>query len=218
MITIVPAIIPSSRQELLAFLASLPSALEIHVDLVDGVFVPFTSWPIGSLDSAEAIFAPLEAVSLEVDLMTAEPLRWAEWWLKAGADSLVFHAETLSPEAFRAFADSTGVSLGIASNLAYPLEKLALYAPFADYFQVMGIREIGAQGQPFAPEALARIEALCAQYPKLPISVDGSVNDRTLPSIMASGANRAVVGSYITRAENPQAAYEALLTISSTAS
>ncbi len=210
MVTIAPAIIPSSRAELVSFVDQVPFASEIHVDVVDGVFVPFSAWPVGSPDDPESVRALLERFSLEIDLMTAEPLRYAEWWLAAGADSLVFHAETISASALAAFAADHKVSVGVASSLDFPMDDLLPYLKCADYVQVMGIRHVGSQGQPFDSAAKARVAEIRAAAPHLMVSVDGSVNPDTLPGLLEAGAMRAVVGSYIVKASDPFAAYETM--------
>jgi ribulose-phosphate 3-epimerase len=74
----------------------------------------------------------------------------------------------------------------------------------------MGIHNIGSQGQPFDTEVLERIKELKNLFPELTISIDGSVNEKTIPLLRAAGADRFVSGSAILNTEDPVAAYERL--------
>jgi ribulose-phosphate 3-epimerase len=142
--------------------------------------------------------------------MTVNPLLVAEDWLRAGADMLVFHAETISSEAFVRFTELTSISVGICALNDTPLADLEPYLKVADYVQVMGIAEIGTQGQPFDTRALERISLLKKQYPKLMISVDGSVKTETIKQLAEAGADRFICGSAIVGAPSPEAAHTAL--------
>jgi ribulose-phosphate 3-epimerase len=74
----------------------------------------------------------------------------------------------------------------------------------------MGIHDIGSQGQPFDTEVLERIKHLKNLFPELIISIDGSVNEKTIPLLLEAGADRFVSGSAILNDENPKSAYERL--------
>ncbi len=205
---IIPAIIPDSAAAVARFIQSLPGVPEIHVDVVDGVFVPFSSWPHSPVGTPDEVLTVCETVTLEVDLMVAEPLKAARAWLAAGADMLVFHIETITVEALRQFALETAVTIGVAANNDTPNEALLPYLVIADYVQVMGIAAIGAQGQPFDDRAMSRIKWLRAQDTATVISIDGSVNTATLPILATHNLDRYIVGSAISRAIDPKVAYK----------
>jgi ribulose-phosphate 3-epimerase len=207
---IVPAVIPRSNEALRKECERLAFSREFHLDLVDGQFVPTTSWPYEPSGEPRAMKHALDAFTLEVDLMVAEPLSAATAWIEAGADMLVFHVETISLEHFREFVEATDVSVGISAHGDTTTETLKEYAAHADYVQVMGIYEIGAQGQPFYAPALERISALKQAFPDTMVSVDGSVNADTIADIQAAGADRFVVGSAIVLQSDPEAAHSAL--------
>ncbi len=206
---IIPAIIPDSADAVAHFIQSLPGVPEIHVDAVDGVFVPFSSWPHLPAGMPDEVLTICEAVTLAVDLMVAEPLPAARAWLRAGADMLVFHIETITPKALQLFAEETAVTIGVAANNDTPNEALLPYLKTADYVQVMGIAAIGAQGQPFDERALLRIKWLREQDTAMVISIDGSVNADTLPMLLTHNLDRYIVGSAISRATDPKVAYKA---------
>ncbi len=207
---IVPAIIPASKDSLLADLERLSDFFELHLDVVDGQFVPFRSWPFGTDDSPSLVRSALDKFSLEVDLMVSEPVAAAEAWLLAGADQLVLHAETISVAAFQSLCADAQISIGIAAGNDLPFSTLASYIPHADYVQVMGIAKIGSQGQPFDERALSRLRELAESFPDVPLSIDGSVNRQTLPLLQDHGLSRYIVGSALMGAGDPVLAHAEL--------
>ncbi len=215
MIPIVPAIIPKSAAEILELLPKLSFVPEIHIDVVDGRFVPHTSWPYLPQGSPNEVRAETDKFTLEVDLMVEEPLLAADAWLAAGADMLVFHTEHISPEALKRFSDSTKISIGIAIINDTPIKVLETYLEAVDYVQLMGIAKVGAQGQPFDERVISRIVELKKRYPTLTISVDGSVNQKTVSRLAAAGVDRLICGSAIIGATDPQAAYLELKALAS---
>lgn len=210
MIPIVPAIIPKSAEHLIELLPELKFSPEIHIDVVDGKFVPFTSWPYEPKGEPFEVHAATDSFTLELDLMVSNPLEAADDWIKAGADMLVFHTETIALPAFKRFVESAKISVGISANNDTPLSVLESYAVFADYIQLMGIAEIGTQGQSFDERVLERIITLKKVFPRLSITIDGSVNEKTIAKLRAAGADRFICGSSIVAASQPYFAYTEL--------
>lgn len=205
-VPIVPAVIPVSKADVLMQADRLAFSREFHLDIVDGVFVPKLSWPIEPAGAALDVKTALDPFTLEVDLMVEQPLIAADEWIVAGADMLVFHIETLTLEQFQAFSQYATVTVGVSSNGETSVDELLRYAAFADYVQVMGIYEIGAQGQPFYKESLRTIETVKNEFPDMMVSVDGSVNADTITALRSAGADRFICGSAIVLADDPQAA------------
>lgn len=212
-IPLVPAVIPASASQVRETCQQFTFSHEYHLDIVDGSFVPAISWPFAPKGDPQEVKKYTDCYTLEVDLMVADPVSAATSWEAAGADMLVFHVETISPEELSTFAKRSKVSIGISLHGDTPLESLASYMAETDYVQLMGIRTIGAQGLPFHEHVLDSIVALRAMYPNLTISIDGSMNAVTIPRVIAAGANRIIVGSAITLAASPQEAYSTLRTL-----
>jgi ribulose-phosphate 3-epimerase len=210
MIPIVPALIPRSEAEAIEILQSLRFSPEVHLDVIDGKFTPATSWPYKPVGQPLAIKQYSDQFTLEVDLMVEDPLTAAVDWVTAGADMLVFHVETISLENFKNFIDFTHVSVGVSAHGDTPIETLLAYAEYADCIQLMGIHEIGAQGQPFDTAVFEKITTVKAAYPEKPITVDGSVNEHTIVKLQQGGVDRFIVGSAITLQTDPAAAHKAL--------
>lgn len=207
---IVPAVIPQTESEVVLQAERLRFSEEFHLDLVDGKFVKSISWPFSPLGDPLAVKPYLDQYTLEVDLMVEDPMVSAKEWIKAGADRLVFHVETISLSDFKLFSASTDVSLGVSAHGSTSLETLSEYIEFADYVQLMGIYEIGAQGQPFHELVLENIQQLKRLFPNHSITVDGSVNRETISRLRQAGADRFICGSAIVLQDNPVLAWEDL--------
>ncbi len=212
-IAIVPAIIPGSAHEVETFCATLLGVSEIHIDVVDGEFVETVSWPINPSGVPLEVKAFTDRFTLEVDLMMQNPIPAARAWEKAGADMVVFHVETIDVASFVDFCAHTTLSVGIAFHGETSLEAITPYVPTADYIQIMGIEKIGAQGQPFSPRTIEKIETIKALYPSVPVTVDGSVNKETIKRVMKAGADRVIVGSAISKSVDMKEAYNQLVKI-----
>ncbi len=208
--SIVPAVIPQSEQQIKELAGALTFSHEFHLDVVDGQFVNAISWPYTPFGVPKAVKPYTDEYTLEVDLMVSEPITAAREWIEAGADMLVFHVETLSLQAFKDFSASTRVSLGVSAHGATPLSTLFEYATHADYIQLMGIFEIGSQGQPFFEGVIEQIATVKRAFPELSITIDGSVNKDTIKRLYKAGADRFIVGSAITLTEDKKSAHAAL--------
>jgi ribulose-phosphate 3-epimerase len=214
-IPIVPAVIPESLQHLIEMAKTLRFSKEFHLDLVDGTFSEATSWPFVDGGEASAVKIYTDKYTLEVDLMVKNPILVAREWIKAGADMLVFHIETVDLASFVDFVKYTprGVTVGVSFSGDTKTEEVYPYLEHADYVQIMGIRDIGVQGQPFDDLVFDRIEKVRLKKPDILISVDGSVNASTILKLVGAGAHRLIVGSAIVGQSDPESAYGTLVAI-----
>lgn len=212
-IPIVPAIIPATGEAIVSFTSDISFVSELHIDVVDGQFVESVSWPVSPEGSPLAVKPHTDRFTLEVDLMMMNPFPSARAWEAAGADMIVFHIETIDEASFADFCAHTSASVGVAFHGATTINDIKPYVTHADYVQVMGIEKIGAQGQPFSVATIEKIKALKTLYPHVPVSVDGSVNNTTISNLVKAGADRVIVGSYISQAEDKEAAYQELAQI-----
>jgi ribulose-phosphate 3-epimerase len=212
-IPIVPAIIPSSLQAAIEATKEFRFSHEIHVDVVDGKFVEAISWPYDPVGEVIALKPHTDAYTLEVDLMVEKPFKAARVWEEAGADMLVFHMETVDFASFKDFIEHSGITVGISFHGETSIEAVLPYIEIADYVQIMGINKIGGQGQPFNEETFSKIERIKKEFPEKMISVDGSVNEKTITRLAKVGVDRLIVGSAIVKQSDPQAAYQALVSL-----
>ncbi len=226
---IVPAIIPTSREDLAAKLAVFEGVCEeIQIDIVDGVYAKPASWPYAADPSepsrmlADGELLPrADRFRFEIDLMSGDPESVGGTWIGLGATRLTIHAE--STRFLPRFLASTKslyghdkdfssnlLSLGLAIGIETDIALIEPYVPSVDYVQFMGIASIGKQGQPFDQRVVARIRAFRKKYPKTPVQVDGGVTLESAAVLLDAGVSRLVVGSAIWKSGDPVAAYHAL--------
>jgi ribulose-phosphate 3-epimerase len=221
MIEIIPAIMADSFVALHAMAAQVVGLVPVvQIDVMDGIFVPSTSWPYCSRDTT-ALQPPTTAVATlplrqqlvyEVDLMVAAPAQAAPAWIQAGAHRVVVHLESLDDPAtllalLRGRYGDT-VEVGIALGVDTPAEAIIPWVSAIDVVQCMGIATIGYQGQPFEERVIPKIRQIRAAHPDVALSVDGGVSLDTAPRLIAAGANRLVSGSAIFQSGNIAAAIE----------
>lgn len=172
----------------------------LHVDIMDGCFVPNLSY---GPSLVEALRARLR-VFLDVHLMIAHPEAYAGRFIKAGADMLTVHAETsdlrtLLPEIHR-----LGAKTGVALKPATPAETLREVLPLCDMVLVMTV-EPGFGGQRFQEAQIAKVRRLREMGYTGLIQADGGVSLENLPQLREAGLDVAVLGTALYRSVDPQA-------------
>jgi len=174
----------------------------IHVDVMDGCFVP--NLTIGPL-VAEAVRRVTDK-PMDVHLMINDPDRYIEAFAAAGADYLAVHVEACvhlhrSIQHIR----SLGVKAGVALNPATSLEEIRWILADLDLVVVMSVNP-GFGGQSFIPNSLERVRALKTMIAEQGLStlvqVDGGVNAGTVADIAAAGADVLVAGSAVFHSED----------------
>ena len=178
----------------------------LHYDVMDGHFVPNISFGMPVLKS---LHAGLPDAFFDVHLMISDPLRYAEDFVKAGADMLTFHIECDSPtgETIDRIHE-LGCKAGLSVKPGTPVEEVYPYLDKLDLVLVMSV-EPGFGGQKFMPVALEKLSALrdeCARRGLHPyLQVDGGVDAVTGPRCVEAGANLLVAGSAVFGAADPAA-------------
>lgn len=184
----------------------------LHIDVMDGHFVPNLSLGVPVLNS---LHAALPSVYYDVHLMISDPVRYAPLFAAAGADLIVFHLEAVEgkvPETIAALR-GLGCKVGMSIRPGTPVEAVYPYLRELDLVLVMSV-EPGFGGQSFRPEAPKRLAALrdeCKnQNAHCLLEVDGGVNETTAPLCTAAGADWLVVGSALFGAPDAGAAVRAM--------
>ena len=194
-----PSILASDYANLESELKRISSSDLIHVDVMDGHFVPNIS--IGA--PVVAAIKKVCSVPFDVHLMISEPLRYAEDFAKAGADIICFHAE--SDDDIGETIDKI-LSLGKKAALAVkPKTEIDVVFPYLDRLSMVLVMTVepGFGGQSFMFETMPKIERLRAMGYEGDIEVDGGVNPETIKVAAKAGANIFVAGSAVFRSENP---------------
>jgi len=214
-LSVVPSYPAPSFTELSGLLLKLQGvSAGFQVDIVDGVFVPHMSWPFTETDPEAALLQLQtfsESYELEIDCMCMQPETYLETFVQAGARRVVIHIGTTENYAeCIAHARMHNYKIGFAFTNDVPFVMLEPYLTEIDFVQVMGIAQVGAQGQPFDERTLETVARIRAAYPQLEIAIDGAVNTDTITRLFAVGANRFAPGSALTHTDDPVTAYKHL--------
>lgn len=167
----------------------------VHVDVMDGIFVPNLTIGIPVVASLKKI-SPLP---LDVHLMIEKPERYVEQFVKAGADYLTIHVEaTENPQAVLKQIRALGAKAGITLRPGTAVEKVLPLLSDCDLVLVMTV-EPGFGGQSFMADQIAKItrlrQEITAQKLSVLIEVDGGINDKT--AVQCREADVFVAGNYV---------------------
>lgn len=215
MIEIIPAVMPKKYSDLVQGAGQVVGVVDtMQVDIMDGIFVPGKTWPFvaSKSDHFEKLTSEKEGLphwqdlEYEFDLMIRRPEDQLDQWVALGPKRIIIHVESVEDhkklfsqtEKLREF-----IEIGLSFDDDTDVIKFAELVPYADFIQVMGIDEIGAQGQAFEPRSIYNLTYLHEKFPNLPLSVDGSVNLETIQNLVAAGATRLVAGSAVFASLDP---------------
>ena len=178
----------------------------LHVDIMDGHFVPNLSMGPGFVQSLR----PFTDHVLDVHLMVTDPAYFLERFAEAGADTITFHLEA-TDDAPRLIARlrELGLGAGVVLRPATPVRALAEVAPLVDLVLLMTV-EPGFGGQAFLEDMPAKIAAVRGMLrPDQRLQVDGGINPTTARLCRARGADCFVAGNNLFRADDiPRAVAE----------
>jgi len=169
----------------------------LHVDVMDGVFVPSISFGIPILEALKRKTTLL----LDVHLMIVEPERYIETFASLGADMINFHLEaTEKPMEVIQMIRKLGKRVGITIKPATPVSALEPYLKLVDMVLIMTV-EPGFGGQSLMPDCVEKVRQLRKRTLELglplDIEVDGGVKEGNLQMILEAGANVIVAGSAV---------------------
>ena len=183
----------------------------LHVDVMDGRFVPNISIGLPVLEAVRAA----TTLPIDVHLMIVEPDRWVERFVRAGADVLTVHVEACDhlDRTLHTIAEA-GAEPGVTLNPATPLVSLEEVLPIVRQVLVMSVNP-GYGGQALIPSSLRKIQRLRTmlhdQNPSCRIQIDGGVNASNIAAVVAAGADTIVAGTAVYSAGRSVAESMALL-------
>lgn len=169
----------------------------LHLDVMDGVFVPSISFGMPVIASLRGC----TDLVFDVHMMVEEPVRYVKDLKKAGADLICVHAEACRHlDSTIAQIRQTGAKAGVALNPATPISAIDLVLPQVDMALIMSVNP-GFGGQKFIPYTLEKVRALRKRVRELglyvDIQVDGGVTLDNVDTILEAGANVVVAGSSV---------------------
>jgi ribulose-phosphate 3-epimerase len=181
------------------------SADLLHIDIMDGKFVPPTVF------SPQIVASIKTKLAKDVHLMVIEPEKsHIDDYAKAGADIITIHFEACKDiEKTIAKIKKLGIKAGISINPPTPVEKILPFIDKIDMVLVMSVNP-GYGGQKLIPEVLEKIRILRKIKTDLAIEVDGGINKETIKKVVSAGANIIVAGSAIFDKQDRKKAIEEL--------
>lgn len=177
-----------------------PFTKTLHIDLIDGLFAPNTTF----LDP-QPFKAYANDFCLELHMMVKNPLQYLKPFAEAGFRRFLGHVEQMPDQAeFVEEAKKLG-EVGLVLDAKTPLKALTVSPAALDCLLVMTI-PAGFSGQSFRVENLSKAQEVSREYPELMLEVDGGISAQTIIPAQRSGARRFVTTSFLF-ANNPLKAY-----------
>ncbi len=211
MIEIIPAIIAEDFRELKKKIRLVEPYVDwVHIDIMDGKFVPHSTW-----SEPKKLKDINTNLKIETHLMILDPFKTVNDCLRAGVSRVIIHWESLklNPEGqlkkITEKVKSYKSQIGVALNPETPWQEIKAFVKNLDLVLLMGVNP-GRSGQSFREEILPKIKALREFSANLNIEVDGGVKSENIRKIIEAGANILVVGSAIFEARDVKMAIEKL--------
>ena len=202
MIKIAPSILSADFANLERDIGRISTADYVHVDVMDGLFVPNISIGIPVVQAIR----PTTQLPLDVHLMIVQPVRYVDQFCDAGADIVTVHVESDSEENIHAAIDkihAKGKKAGIVLKPATPAEAVLPYLEKVELILVMTV-EPGFGGQKFMADMMPKVTAIRGyideKNPACELEVDGGVAPDTCRTCIDAGANVLVAGSAVYKA------------------
>ena len=202
MIKIAPSILSADFANLERDIRRIESADYVHVDVMDGLFVPNITIGIPVVKSIR----PTTALPLDVHLMIDRPVRYVEAFCQAGADIVTVHVEADTEEntgKALELIQAQGKRPGVVVKPRTPAEAVL---PFLDQCAMVLVMTVepGFGGQAFMPDMMDKVRAIRGWIHSrgldCELEVDGGIGPATAPVAVAAGANVLVAGSAVYKA------------------
>ncbi|MCI2056005.1 MAG: ribulose-phosphate 3-epimerase [Oscillibacter sp.] len=204
MVKIAPSILSADFANLDRDIQKIATADYVHVDVMDGMFVPNITIGIPVVKSIR----PVTQLPLDVHLMIMQPVRYVEEFCKAGADLVTVHVESDTEANIQAAIDkihACGKRAGVVLKPKTPAEAVLPFLKDVELILVMTV-EPGFGGQSFMADQMPKVQAirkLIEQHnPACELEVDGGVAPDTCRTCIEAGANVLVAGSAVYKASD----------------
>ena len=212
MIKIAPSILSADFVNLERDIKAVSSADYLHVDVMDGAFVPNITIGVPVVKSIRKC----TDMFLDVHLMIEKPVRYIEAFAKAGADLLSVHLEADHPTRIAESLKTMGECRVKKAVALRPITKAEAVLPYIDQLDLVLVMTVepGFGGQAFMEgqlETIRQVRAVIEKYnPACELEVDGGISPSTAPLVVEAGASVLVAGSAVYGARDIPAAIQAL--------
>ncbi len=183
----------------------------IHLDIMDGRYVPNITFGIPVIESIR----PITELPFDAHLMIVEPEKYVEDFIKAGVNMISFHMDaTIHSHRLVEKIKSLGAKAGVVLNPATPVNTLEEIIYYIDYVLIMSVNP-GFGGQKFIPQTLEKVKKLKTLMKEtgrtdILIEIDGGIKEENIREVSAAGVNIFVAGSSVFKAESPAEAVKKL--------
>ncbi len=165
----------------------------VHIDVMDGNFVPNISFGIPVIKSIR----DKSSLIFDVHLMIDKPERYIDDFVKAGADMIVVHVEsTIHLHRVIQQIKAHNIKAGVSLNPSTPTDTLKYIINDIDMVLLMSVNP-GFGGQKFIPSTINKIKEVRKISPTIDIQIDGGITDTTIKPCIEAGANIFVAGSFV---------------------
>ena len=212
MIKISPSILSADFAYLARDIQAISTADYVHVDVMDGLFVPNISIGIPVVKCIR----PVTALPLDVHLMIERPVRYVDQFCDAGADIVTCHVEADTQENILAAIDKIHAKGKKAGVVVKPRTPASAVLPFIDRVEMILVMTVepGFGGQKFMADMMPKVQEIRryidAMNPGCELEVDGGIDPETSPLVKQAGASVLVAGSAVFRRCDRAAAIAAI--------
>ena len=203
MIKVAPSILSANPANLISDINKVPNANYIHVDVMDGQFVPNLSFGLNTV----AGLKKATDKKLDVHLMIQNPERYVAKFAEAGADIIGVHVESTQhiSRTIQIIKDNN-VKAEVVVNPGTPLTALEELLPEVDQVLVMSVNP-GFGGQKFIEATIDKVQRLSnlrqLRGLEFDIEIDGGIKDSNVKAVYDAGVDMAVAGSFVFDNNNP---------------